>query len=96
VAGRDYYRCKECDSKIAYGPDRSEEDWTPFLLCRTCLAQQAATISQLTVALQRATKILEAWADNDIVSDGTLMEMTGEVIRMCNAALARVRTEEPK
>jgi hypothetical protein len=39
MALRDYYRCKRCDSKIAYGPERPEEDWEPFLLCRSCIAQ---------------------------------------------------------
>lgn len=37
MALRDYYRCKKCDEKIAYGPDRPEADWEPFLLCRSCL-----------------------------------------------------------
>jgi septal ring factor EnvC (AmiA/AmiB activator) len=46
------------------------------------------TVGQLNAALQRATRILEAWADNDVVSDDTLMEMTDEVIPLCNAALA--------
>lgn len=59
------------------------------------VAQLQTTISQLQSALERATKILKAWADNDVVSDDTLMEMTDEVIPMCDAALANI-TPKPK
>lgn len=37
MALRDYYRCKNCDTKIAYGPERPESDWEPHLLCRDCI-----------------------------------------------------------
>lgn len=49
---RDYYRCKRCDSKIAYGPDRPEEDWEPFLLCRDC-------VSHIEEALREAIDRME-------------------------------------
>jgi hypothetical protein len=38
MALRDYYRCKKCDAKIVYGPDRTEDQWEPFLLCPSCMA----------------------------------------------------------
>lgn len=44
----------------------------------------------LVAALQRATAILKAWADNDVVSDDTLMEMTDEVIPLCDDVLSRI------
>ena len=48
MALRDYYRCKKCDAKIAYNPDRSDEDWEPFLLCRTCIAELQSQLDALT------------------------------------------------
>lgn len=50
---RDYYRCKKCDAKVVYGPDRSDEDWEPFLLCRQCIAQLERTNAALLGALKR-------------------------------------------
>lgn len=52
MASRDYYRCKRCDSKIAYGPNRSEEDWEPFLLCRSCIAQAEKLLGAASHALR--------------------------------------------
>jgi hypothetical protein len=53
MSARDYYRCKRCDSKIAYGPDRPEEDWEPFLLCRSCIAQDEKLLGAASHALAR-------------------------------------------
>ncbi len=52
MALRDYYRCKQCDAKIAYGPDRPDEDWEPFLFCRDCLATLRSENERLKVALR--------------------------------------------
>lgn len=58
------------------------------------LIAASALNRQLTAALERATAIMKAWAGNDIVSDDTLMEMTDEVIPLCDAALATAKGGE--
>lgn len=47
MALRDYYRCKKCDAKVVYGPDRSDENWEPYLLCRDCIAELESRLAAL-------------------------------------------------
>jgi hypothetical protein len=54
---------------------------------RAELRKSEARNRELIKALERATAILKAWEGNDIVSDDTLMEMSDEVIPLCEAAL---------
>lgn len=72
MALRDYYRCKKCDAKVVYGPDRSEEDWDPFLLCRACLTalEQALTYSQ-----QRNAEFLEQVGAMTLAMDRLKVEL---------------------
>lgn len=49
--------------------------------------EELARKQYLLKALERATAILKAWADNDVVSDDTLMEMTDSVIPLCDTVL---------
>lgn len=75
MALRDYYRCKKCDAKIAYGPDRPDEDWEPFLLCRKCLA-----------ALEHGPCCREPWCEGDCTCEICAPELA---IRDLKAMLAQ-------
>lgn len=47
-----YYRCKRCDSNIAYGPLRPVGELDPFLLCRSCIGQGEQLLAAAAHALR--------------------------------------------
>jgi hypothetical protein len=73
MALRDYYRCKKCDAKVVYGPDRLDEDWEPFLLCRQCMAVDEAERERLVL-------LLRAWAETHGVPSSTTQTLEREFV----------------
>lgn len=58
MAKGDYYCCRKCGGKIAYGPNRAEENWSPFLLCRACQNKLYAAIAKCAEELQEVQEII--------------------------------------
>jgi hypothetical protein len=89
MALRDYYRCQQCDAKVVYGPDRSDEDWEPFLLCRACLAKLQADNKALLDVLE-AARCIKHWHDNEKIAG---MVVSAEHVRKLWKAIGKYDAE---
>jgi len=85
MALRDYYRCKSCDAKIAYGPDRPEEDWEPFLLCRECISRQGGATAELIKSIEGMRSYFHSFAEDGVRPDEWIMR---EWVGKCDKAIA--------
>jgi hypothetical protein len=73
-----HYRCKMCGAQIAYAPDRPEEDWEPFLLCRSCIGMGEQLIKACAHALR------------SYMYGNSSPELARMVVDSCDAALMAV------
>lgn len=91
---RDYYRCKKCDAKVVYGPDRSDEDWEPFLLCRQCIAQLERTNAALLGALKEIDRswTSDGWTPENAKARTVFTDDTIERWKRMRAAIAEAET----